>query len=534
MHGFTDMTMTTRSIDRSKLFLALLSGVSMTAAFPRTGWFWVAWIALIPLLLALRDISVKDGFRLGWLCGLTHAVGLLYWLAHTMSTYGHLPVYLTVGILLLFSTYIGLYTALFSTLIVYLGRTPMRALATAPLLWSALEYLRSFVLTGFTWGYLGHSQYAWLTLIQSADLWGVYGLSAVIVLFNMALFFLVLSRTGKTWQGLPIPTPLAWRGMIIAALCLSLTLTYGYVRLKQIERMHAAAPKLTVGLAQGNIPQAEKWDPAFQIASTKKYIELSRQLGPEKPDLIVWPETATPFYLFHNQALTRMVQRGVQKAGSAHIIGSPAVRKDDDGVAYYNSAYLLDAQGALVARYDKAHLVPFGEYVPLKKWLPFIGKIVAQVGDFHAGPPGGVLEYNGHRIGPLICYDGIFPVLARAAVNNGADVLVNLTNDAWYGRTSAPYQHLVQYVFRAVETRRSLIRATNTGISGFIQPSGRIENATPLFESAVRIHTVACLKNRSIYVRMGDAFAMLCLAVVGVLGLKQRFRRNPRKPSKLA
>jgi apolipoprotein N-acyltransferase len=288
------------------------------------------------------------------------------------------------------------------------------------------------------------------------------------------------------------------------------------------------APGLKVALAQGNIPQAEKWDPAFQISSTKKYIRLSRSLVAEKPDLIVWPETATPFYMFHNQTLTRMVQRGVRATGSAHIVGSPAVRRNDGGLAYFNSAYLLDAQGAPVSRYDKAHLVPFGEYVPFKKWLPFLGKIVAQVGDFHAGPPGGILTYGDHRIGPLICYDGIFPELARAAVDNGADLLVNLTNDAWYGRTSAPYQHLVQYVFRAVETRRSLIRATNTGISAFILPNGKIENATGLFENAVRVQTVACLKLRTVYVRIGDTFAMICLAGVIGLGLVPWFRRHTR------
>jgi apolipoprotein N-acyltransferase len=515
----------TRSIDRSKLFLSLLSGVLMTAAFPRTDWFWMAWVALIPLLLALRDLAVKDAFRLGWLCGITHATGLIYWLVHTMNAYGHLPLTLSVGILLCFSTYLGLYTALFSALIVHLGPTPMRALTVAPLLWAALEYLRSFVLTGFTWGYLGHSQYRWLTFIQSADLWGVYGLSAVIVLFNMALFLVVLSRSGKSWQGQPITKPLVWRGILLAVLCLTATLTYGYVRQGQIQRLGAEAPKLTVGLAQGNIPQAEKWDPAFQISSTKTYVQLSEQLAPEKPDLIIWPETATPFYLFHNQALTRMVQRGVRNTGSAHVIGSPAVRQNGDHLDYFNSAFLLDPEGKLVARYDKAHLVPFGEYVPLKKWLPFIGKIVAQVGDFQAGPAGGVLSYNGHRIGPLICYDGIFPVLARAAVNNGADLLVNLTNDAWYGVTSAPFQHLLQYVFRAVETRRSLVRATNTGISAFIEPSGRIVNTTGLFETAARLHSVACLTNRTLYVRMGDAFALVCLTVVAILALMPWWRR---------
>ena len=514
----------TRSIDRSKLFLSLLSGVLMTAAFPRTGWFWIAWVALIPLLLALRDITTRDAFRLGWLCGITHAAGLIYWLVHTMNTYGHLPLFMSIGILLFFCTYLGLYTALFSALTVHMGRTPMRALLTAPLLWAALEYLRSFLLTGFTWGYLGHSQYPWLTLIQSADLWGVYGLSALIALGNMALLLWILARAQKTWQGLPVHPSSAWRGLLGAILCLAATLTYGHLRLGHIEKLAAEAPHLKVGLAQGNIPQAEKWDPAFQISSTKTYVQLSRQLALEKPDLIIWPETATPFYLFNNQALTRMVQRGVRQTGSAHVIGSPAVRRNGDTLDYFNSAYLLDPQGEPLARYDKAHLVPFGEYVPFRKWLPFLGKIVAQVGDFQAGPPGGVLAYKDHRIGPLICYDGIFPVLARAAVDNGADLLVNLTNDAWYGITSAPYQHLVQYVFRAVETRRSLVRATNTGISAFITPSGRITAATGLFETAARFSRVACLNNRTVYVRLGDAFALLCLATVTALLLAPRLR----------
>jgi apolipoprotein N-acyltransferase len=485
---------------------------------------------LVPLLLALRDISTKDAFRLGWLTGLTHATGLIYWLVHTMSTYGNLPLYLSVGILLVFSTYLGLYTALFCALTTHMARTPPRALVIAPLLWAALEYLRSFVLTGFTWGYLGHSQYRWLTLIQSADLWGVYGISAIIVLFNMAFFLLLLSRSGKSWQGTPVSRTLAWRCLAVSVLCLAATLSYGTVRRGQIERLAAEAPKLKVGLAQGNIPQTEKWDPAFQISSTKTYVKLSRELGSEKPDLIVWPETATPFYLFHNQALTRMVQRGIRSTGCTYVIGSPAVQKKDGHLAYFNSAYLLNPAGDPVGRYDKAHLVPFGEYVPLRKWLPFLGKMVAQVGDFRAGPPGGVLEYGDHRIGPLICYDGIFPNLARAAVNNGADLLVNLTNDAWYGITSAPYQHLVQYVFRAVETRRSLVRATNTGISAFIAPSGRISDATGLFETAVRLRSVACLKNRTLYVRLGDAYALICLAAAAFLLVLPWLRQRAKSP----
>ena len=177
---------------------------------------------------------------------------------------------------------------------------------------------------------------------------------------------------------------------------------------------------------------------------------------------------------------------------------------------YYNSAFLVDPAGRIGPRYDKAHLVPFGEYVPLRRWLPFVGKLVAQVGDFEAGPPGQVVKWKDHRIAPLICYEAIFPALTRAAVRNGADLLVNLTNDAWYGRTSAPYQHLSLCVFRAVESRRSFVRAANTGISGFIDPTGRITSPTDLFVDAVVSHDVPALSVSSIYTRIGNLFVWLC------------------------
>jgi apolipoprotein N-acyltransferase len=184
---------------------------------------------------------------------------------------------------------------------------------------------------------------------------------------------------------------------------------------------------------------------------------------------------------------------------------------------YYNSAFLVASDGRIGPRYDKSHLVPFGEYVPLRRWLPFVGKLVAQVGDFVAGPPGQVLEWGTHRLAPLICYEAIFPALTRAAVQNGADLLLNLTNDAWYGRTSAPYQHLSLCVFRAVESRRSFIRAANTGISGFIDPTGRIEVPTGLFVDAVASHNVTPLSIKSIYTRIGDAFAYLCLLAAALM-----------------
>jgi apolipoprotein N-acyltransferase len=499
------------------LFLALVTGLLLTAAFPRTGWFLLANLAYVPLLMALRDVSPWSGFRLGLITGLTHALSLLYWIAHTITTYGHVHIAVAIGILMLLATYIALYTAAFAGLAIYAVRHPRLMPLALPTILVALEYLRGHLFSGFPWGFLGHSQFAFRALIQIADITGVEGISFILMLVNAAVCIIFLHRSGDGWQGHVVSrlTAVAWG--ITALAILTASITYGYVRIGQIERFASQAPHARVALIQGNIPQSEKWDPAFQIATTKKYIRLSQEAAGENPDLVIWPETATPFHMFHNKVLTRMVSRGIKAAGTYFVIGSPYFARRDDKIAYYNSAFLVDPKGRIGPRYDKAHLVPFGEYVPLRRWLPFVGKLVAQVGDFVAGPPGQVLRWEDRRLAPLICYEAIFPALTRAAVRNGADLLVNLTNDAWYGRTSAPYQHLSLCVFRAVESRRSFIRAANTGISGFIDPTGRIQTPTGLFVDAVVSHDVPALSVSSVYTRIGDLFAYLCLLAVTLM-----------------
>ncbi len=505
-----------RPIDRSKVFLALVSGMTLTAAFPRSGLFFLAGVAYVPLLLALRDVSAWTGFRLGLVTGLAHALSLLYWIAHTITTYGHVPLAMAVGILMLLATYIALYTAIWATLAVYTGQRPLLLPAVLPAFLAALEYLRGHLLTGFPWGFLAHSQYTFRHLIQVADTTGVYGISFVLMMINATLFLLVLWRSAKRWQGNPVSrlTAVGWSGVALGVF--TAVLVYGQIRMGQIEKVAAGGPHVKVAIVQGNIPQAVKWDPAFQISTTKKYIRLSLQAAAGQPDLVVWPETATPFHMHHNKVLTGMVSRGVQASGTHFVIGSPFFTRQGDQMNYNNSAFLVAPDGRIGQRYDKAHLVPFGEYVPLRRWLPFVGKLVAQVGDFVAGTPGQVLKWREHRLAPLICYEAIFPALTRAAVLNGADLLVNLTNDAWYGRTSAPYQHLSLCVFRAIESRRSFIRAANTGISGFIGPTGRIKNSTGLFVEAMSSHEIPALNHQSVYTRIGDTFAWLCLAATAL------------------
>jgi apolipoprotein N-acyltransferase len=344
-------------------------------------------------------------------------------------------------------------------------------------------------------------------------MFGVYGISFLILLANVAIYQVYLYFTASNRH----TTPVTKRGIIGAALAavimISVAWVYGAFRIKSIDALAGKSASERIAVVQGNIEQSLKWDPAFQVETIQKYIRLSRSADQQKPELIVWPETAAPFYFLHNARRSAMVVRGVREIDTHFLIGSPSFRRKNNRIEYFNSSYLIDPDGKAIGKYDKAHLVPFGEYVPLKKWLPFLGKMVAQVGDFVAGKKGETLAWNDYELGVLICYEIIFPELSRAVTKNGAAVLVNITNDAWYGRTSAPYQHFSMAVLRAVENRRSLIRAANTGISGFIDPVGRVTASTQLFTDAALTRNVPFLKNVTFYTRYGDLFALLCLAV---------------------
>jgi apolipoprotein N-acyltransferase len=276
----------------------------------------------------------------------------------------------------------------------------------------------------------------------------------------------------------------------------------------------AASPSARVAVIQGNIDQAIKWNPAFQIDTVKKYNRLSASIIEQHPDLIVWPESATPFFFLYDIKPSELVFEGIHQTAKDYLIGSPSFVRQNDGVKYFNSAYLISPQSKTMGKYDKTHLVPYGEYVPFRKWLPFLGKIVAQVGDFEAGAIGSALQWRDQKIGVQICYEIIFPGLSRAMARNNASLLINITNDAWFGTTSGPYQHFSMAVFRAVENKRSLARAANTGISGFIDPAGRVLASTTLLEEAAVVQPLPLLKDKTVYTIVGDLFARLCLAVV--------------------
>jgi len=503
--------------DRGRQVMAACSGLVLTGALPDIGFSWLAWIGIVPLLAAVRNLPWRRGFGLGFLAGMAHFLTLVYWIAYTMRTYGHLPWPVGVSILALLAAYLALFFASFTALVCRLRPQPHSTLFLAPVIWVALEYLQSFFLSGFPWELLGYSQYKELHLIQISDILGVYGVSFLILFTNTAVFFLLLNIAKFDWNGVRITRRFAAAALTLCVSLNGLNWYYGAHRLVQIDKLNADAPSIRVAIVQGNIEQALKWDPAFQGTTIDKYLRLSQSVVDHHPELVVWPETALPFHFRYDVPLTEKVQEGVRRLGAYFLVGSPSFERGHRRVDYYNSAYLIDPQGNVLGKYDKAHLVPFGEYVPLKRWLPFLGKLVEQVGDFSRGDIGDTIEWTYGKLGVLICYEGIFPDISQTMVRNGANLLVNITNDAWYGRSSAPYQHFSMTVFRAIENRRALIRSANTGISGFVDPVGRILGETALFSDAAEVRQVPLISTVSLYSRFGDAFAAACLAVAGIL-----------------
>jgi apolipoprotein N-acyltransferase len=286
----------------------------------------------------------------------------------------------------------------------------------------------------------------------------------------------------------------------------------------------AAAPKHKVGVVQGNIKQGDKWNPQIVKDTLERYRRLTSQVQGAR--LIVWPETAAPFFFRPPSDLSRHLEAIARESRGRLLFGSMNFEKNPSGERFANSAYLLDLQGQETGRYDKAHLVPFGEYVPLQRLLFFIPKLVPVIGDFATGPAGATLPLPEGKVGPLICFESIFPGLSRAQVQNGAQLLVNITNDAWFGKTAAAYQHMSMAVLRAVENRVPLARAANTGVSAFIGPDGRILWHSELFVEAAHGLEIPWLPGGSFYARFGDVFAWACL-LLSALGLVRVLTRRP-------
>ncbi|MCM8761117.1 MAG: apolipoprotein N-acyltransferase [Candidatus Omnitrophica bacterium] len=498
-------------IVKADFFLSTLAAFCLILSFPSFNLWFFAWIGFIPLFLAIDGKSLLKAFFISYLTGVLFFFGIAYWLVHVT-----LPGMVIVVI------YLGLYFGIFGFAASRASDShPMAALIVAPSVWVALEWVRSHMFGGFGWALLAHSQSSNLPVIQIADVTGAYGVSFLVMMINYAVFLTareIRRKNNYTYY------------LAIALLVLFISLAYGGLRLKNI----FAGELLRVAVVQGNIPQDKKWDENFREEILDIYRSLTLEASNQHPDLIVWPETSVPGYLELERDLWESVSGLVKDVNKPILVGTPSVSRSAKDV-YYNSAVLFREDGTIVERYDKLHLVPFGEYVPLKNVFWFVEKFAARpIGDFSAGKNWTVFNFfierkakteQAHwkllkkvKFSCLICFEDIFPDMAREFVKRGAAFLVNITNDAWFGRTAAAYQHAQTSVFRAVENRVNVVRAANTGISCFIDQKGAVvaevsSGGSNLFVRGIKTHDIVMANTRTIYTKYGDIFAYLCICV---------------------
>ena len=503
---------------KKDLLLSFLSGVLLILSFPNFDLEFLAWFALVPLLYSIDGKTAYQSFKLGFLTGLVSFLGILYWIVVAVHTYGNIPLIPSVLILVLLVAYLSLFIGAFTFLTRLIQiRSGVQTFLFAPFLWVALEYLRSFLLTGFPWANLGYSQYLNLPFIQMADVTGAYGPSFVILFVNATLFSIL-----RQWPKRVFPLK-----EVIATIILVLGfLIYGYVKMGIVDRQMSQNPPLKIGLVQGDIDQSIKWDKAFQLQTLEIYERLSLRVTGDKPDLIIWPETATPFFFQDAKEYQPLVLDIPKKTDAFLLFGSPSYKIERRKVNHYNSAYLVSPSGEIVGKYDKIHLVPFGEYVPLQDLLFFIGSLGEGIGDFKSGKEIYNFSLPQGKFGVLICFEIIFPDLCRKFVKHGANFLVTITNDAWFGRTSAPYQHFSIAAFRAVENHVFVARAANTGITGIIDPKGKILKEGEIFKQEAMNGTIRLSNRKTFYTLYGDVFAWACSAF-SILLLAYALTRKP-------
>jgi len=508
----------TTSKKMAVFFAPLVSGILLTAAFPKFNFAWLAWVALVPLFSVMHDRPWRAGFS----AGVVFYAVLLVWVNNVMTTYGQLPWPVSIALYLLLVAYLAAYWGAIcwcSCRIETRLRLPL--IVVLPIVWLVFEYGRNFFFTGFPWGNIAYSQTIYPSLIQSADLAGVSILVFLIVVVNCAL-----SSAWQMWRsGKLVP----WRLLCVVSVLWMANYGYGVWRLGSVSDQ--VGEPVRIALIQGNIAQSLKWNPNYLPATLATYTQLSSAV--ETADLLVWPESATPFFFQDGGSKAHQVQALARKRQAMLLFGSPAYKIVAENTAkqaarrykYLNSAYLMSAQGQTIGRSDKTHLVPFGEYVPLSWLLSFVDKLVAGVGDFVPGVKH-LLPLGGHEVGLLVCYEAIFPEIARNQVRTGAQLLINITNDAWFGDSAAPWQHLAMTQWRAVENRLWIARCANSGVSAFIDPLGRVTQHSQLFRAETVVGDIYFSNHTSLYTRTGDSVALLFSAVVLIWLWQSRRRKS--------
>ncbi len=497
---------------RSKFFqsLSILTGLFLALSFWNIGLNWFIWFGFSPFLIVIeREDNPRRLIINSVLCGLIFFSLSLYWICYV----SFLGIIFLVGYLLI-------YFVLFSICIRFLYRikviNSVNQFFVIPSVWVMLEYLRSHLFSGFGWASLGYCQYLNLHFIQIAELTGVYGVSFLIILVNIFIKEFVLNV-----KSIVLFDKRYLKRFILVSLitlsCILVVYTYGDVKLNnKIE-----GRELTISVIQGNIPQHQKWQPFYRNLIFEKYKKLTRMASFDRPDIIIWPETSLPGYL-DEEDLFREISGLAKEIEKPLLIGAATIGEDKD--VYYNSACLISKDGSLEGVYNKIHLVPFGEYLPLPFIFGFIDNMY-EIAGWTKGKEYTLFDIKGNKFGVLICFEDIFSDLVRDFINQGADFMLNITNDAWFGRSPEAYQHLQASVFRAVENRVNIVRAANTGVSCFIDPYGRVIDRVSsknedIFIQGYKTQTIFIKEMDTFYTRFGDLFVLLCFFLTIIYLLK--------------
>lgn len=523
-----------KGIHKSAWLLAVISGLLQILIFPRPNLYWLCWIALAPLMYALLRAREADatelltdetysflvparawqGFLLGWASGTVFYFGTCYWVYSVMHSYGGLPPVVSFLLLILFSLYIGLHHGIFGALVAMAGRSragfSRKALVLAPFLWVAVELLRAYVVS-FPWTLLGTAQVDNLPLARLASVTGVYGISFEIALVNTVFAAAMLVHRKRRWP------------LLIAALTAAIAL-----QATVLVKVDASEVDAYATLVQQNVPIERQWTYANYKRLVDELMAISHAPQAAKDasiaPLIVWPESPAPFEtddrLFVDS--TAALARGERSWLLAGVTAVQAPGKRGEAEQVFNSALLLAPSGAVAQRYDKVHLVPWGEYVPFAWAFGFAKSLTHEVGTYTSGGrERRALEIGPHRYGVFICYESVFPHEVRQFAAHGAEVFVNISNDGWFGDSGAPWQHLNMARMRAVENHRWVLRGTNTGVTASIDPLGRVVAVAERKQRVALNAPYGLMSDTTLYTRYGDWFPILC-AIISITGLLWR------------
>ncbi|HEY0159994.1 MAG TPA: apolipoprotein N-acyltransferase [Thermoanaerobaculia bacterium] len=497
-----------------RLSLSILSGVLFALSFPYAAQGWLSFLSLAPLLIAVvKAGSRRQAFLYGWIAQTVAWLIMVPWVVRVMSHYGGLPYAGGVAIFIAMASILGLYGALFAVIVKRFDLGVRFApWLLVPLTWAAIEYLRTYFLTGFPWNLIATALIDYRSLIQIDRFGGPYFVGALVVFPSAVLAWWVTQK----------PLPIA-RVVVGGALGILMLVWWGtgLVASKLIARQ-TGAEVMTAALLQPNITQEMRWDDEHVLAIYRRMIDMTVRAAEKGAKIVIWPESTVPLSYTETGFFRESIEELSQRYDIDIILGSVATDPERPG-RLWNSAFLV-SKGTTVGHYDKIRLVPFGEYVPLRRVLFFAEKLVRAVGEFEFGtneqPIVGKKSY-----GPAICYEIVYPQITRTQVKNGADVLVTITNDAWYDGTSAPAQHLWQARLRAVETDRYLLRSATTGISAFVDPTGQMLSSIPMGQEGIIYAAFQSRSSITPYVRFGDWFAWAACGVVLIALARSRMKK---------